>query len=115
MTKETRMTDKAGRNRPGGLGDELVASMREAVEIAWSKAPPGRIYRPPEELDVRAVRRKTGLTQAAFAARFGFTLGAVRDWEQGRRRPEAAARTLLIVIDRETAAVERALGHGIAT
>lgn len=49
-------------------------------------------------IDVRAVRRKRGLTQQAFADTFGFTVGAVRDWEQGRKRPDRAARVLLAVI-----------------
>jgi putative transcriptional regulator len=35
-------------------------------------------------VDVAAIRAKLGLTQEAFAARFGFSKGAVRDWEQGR-------------------------------
>lgn len=65
--------------------------------------------RVPAEVDVKAVRRRMGLTQAAFAARFGFTLSAVREWEQWRRRPEASARVLLKVIEREPEAVERAL------
>jgi putative transcriptional regulator len=65
--------------------------------------------RVPAEIDVKAIRRRMGLTQAAFAARFGFTLSAVREWEQWRRRPEASARILLKIIEREPDAVERAL------
>jgi len=49
-------------------------------------------------VDVRSVRRKRGLTQQVFADTFGFTVGAVRDWEQGRKRPDRAARVLLAVI-----------------
>ena len=63
---------------------------------------------------VAAIRRRTGLSQERFARRFGFSPAAVRDWEQKRRRPEAAARTLLIVIDREMEAVERALSNRAA-
>jgi putative transcriptional regulator len=59
--------------------------------------------------DVVAIRKRLGLTQDAFAARFGFSHGAVRDWEQQRRQPEASARVLLTVIDREPEAVRRAL------
>lgn len=43
---------------------------------------------------------KIGLTREAFANHYGFSRNAVRDWEQGVRRPEKAARTLLLVIDR---------------
>ena len=63
----------------------------------------------PKEVDVRAIRRRIGLTQPAFAARFGFSVGAVRDWEQGRKRPEASARVLLTVIDKAPEAVMKAL------
>ena len=58
---------------------------------------------------MRAIRRSLGLSQESFALRFGFTASAVRDWEQGRRQPERAARVLLMVIEREPEAVTRAL------
>ena len=43
----------------------------------------------------RRVRRRTGLTQAAFAARIGVPLDTVRNWEQGKRAPAGPARALL--------------------
>jgi putative transcriptional regulator len=49
------------------------------------------------------------MTQAGFARSFGFGLDAVQNWEQGRRRPEGAARAFLKAIDREPDAVRRAL------
>ena len=63
----------------------------------------------PAEIDVRVIRQRLGLTQAEFASRYGFALTALRDWEQGRRRPERSARVLLRAIEREPEAVERAL------
>ncbi len=48
----------------------------------------------------RRVRRRTGLTQAAFAARIGVPLDTVRNWEQGKRLPAGPARALLKIIDR---------------
>ena len=66
------------------------------------------------DLDVRKIRRLIRdphfpITQARFAQRFGFSVAAVRDWEQGRRKPDAAARTLLLVIAHNAGAVEAAL------
>jgi len=58
---------------------------------------------------VRRVRAGTGLSQSRFAARFGFSAAAVRDWEQGRRTPEDSTLSYLRVIEREPQAVERAL------
>jgi DNA-binding transcriptional regulator YiaG len=59
--------------------------------------------------DAKAIRRATGLSQSAFAWRYGFDVSAVRDWEQGRRTPDRAARVLLAIIKYEPSAVERAL------
>jgi putative transcriptional regulator len=58
---------------------------------------------------VRHARRRSGLTQEAFAERYRIPLGTLRDWEQGRREPDAAALAYLRVIEREPEAVERAL------
>lgn len=90
------------------FGQELIQSAREALAIARGEATPARVFTPPA-IDVAAVRKKTGLSQVKFAQRYGFSAAAVRDWEQHRRSPEMAARTLLLVIEQEPAAVERAL------
>ena len=58
---------------------------------------------------VRRVRAGTGLSQSKFAARFGFSAAAVRDWEQGRRTPEASTLSYLRAIECEPQAVGRAL------
>ncbi len=58
---------------------------------------------------VRALRRKLGLSQAEFAARFHLPLGTIMDWEQGAHRPDKAAQVLLTVIARDPDAVARAL------
>jgi putative transcriptional regulator len=63
----------------------------------------------PDSVDVRAIRRRTGMTRPAFAARFGLDVRAVQDWEQGRRQPDRAARVLLTVILAEPQAIDRAL------
>lgn len=89
--------------------DELVASMNEAVEIMAGRAAPARAWHPPAAVDVRAIRAATGLSQPNFAKRFGFTTSAVREWEQGRRQPEAAARVLLLVIAHHPEAVDSAI------
>jgi len=63
----------------------------------------------PERVDVSRLRIKLGLSQAAFARTFGLDLTAVQAWEQGRRRPDRAARILLAVIAHEPRAVLRTL------
>src|ERR1700722_5509267 len=63
----------------------------------------------PHDVDVKAIRNRLGMTQARFSDTFGFSLDAIKHWEGGRRTPEAPARTLLTVIDRNPAAVLTAL------
>ncbi len=63
---------------------------------------------------VRLLRERFGMSQSAFAERFGFPVASLRDWEQGRRMPEAATRAYLTVIEHEPDAVMRALDAGKA-
>jgi putative transcriptional regulator len=63
----------------------------------------------PDEVDVKSIRNKLHMTQSRFSATFGFSLDAIKHWEGGRRTPEAPARTLLTVIDKNPAAVITAL------
>jgi putative transcriptional regulator len=58
---------------------------------------------------VRTVRRRLGISQAAFAARYHIPVGTLRDWEQERKRPDAPALAYLRVIAREPEVTARAL------
>jgi len=90
----------------GGQG--ILRGARQALEYARG-AREGFVAHVPEEIDVAAIRGRLGLSQGEFAAQFGFKLDAVQNWEQGRRRPDGAARAFLRVIEREPEAVQRAL------
>jgi putative transcriptional regulator len=63
----------------------------------------------PKDVDVKAIRKQLGMTQARFSDTFGFSLDAVKHWEGGRRTPEASARAFLTVIARNPKAVIAAL------
>lgn len=58
-------------------------------------------------IDIKALRRRLGMTQKAFAESFGFTLGALRHWEQRQRLPDRSARILLRVIAEDPERVQR--------
>ena len=60
-------------------------------------------------IDVRAVRQKLGLSQSQFAAKFGFSPATLKNWEQGRTRPDRPAHVLLAVLASHPEAVEDAL------
>ena len=76
-----------------------IAANPDAVDLGDAPPEALRVVHPPGGVAVRAIRGKLDLTQAEFAARFGFSIGAVRDWEQGRKQPDAQARVLLLLID----------------
>ena len=63
------------------------------------------------EPDIVAIRGKTGLSQLAFAKSIGVPLGTLKNWEQGRRRPEGAARVLLALIEKRPSIVQEELGR----
>jgi putative transcriptional regulator len=91
--------------------DAITAGLKDAIAHAGGEEGHGRIRRVPvPDVDVGAVRAKLGLTQETFAAAFGVSVGTVRNWEQGRRRPEGPARALLVVIDKAPRMVMEALG-----
>ena len=82
--------------------DRVMAGLNEAVGIAEGRADSStyRIHAP-KAVDVKLIRQRMGLTQKAFAARFGFSVRTLRDWEQERKQPEPNSRVLLQVIDTE--------------
>lgn len=58
---------------------------------------------------VKVIRRAQGLSQEDFSLRFHIPIGTLRDWEQGRKDPDAAARAYLVVNGRSPVAVTEAL------
>lgn len=90
--------------------DTIMAGIEDAVAYAKGDRSRGTAHRVRvPAVDVRAVRRKLGMSQDRFARSFGVSAATVRNWEQGRRRPEGPARVLLAIIDREPNAVRRML------
>ena len=84
--------------------------MNEVVDHMEGKASlSARYVDVPEDVDVKAIRSKLGLSQAEFARRYAVSPRSLQEWEQGRRRPESAVRAYLTVIDRNAEAVEKAL------
>jgi putative transcriptional regulator len=94
-------------------GRRLIRSVRQAIAWASGEDVPVRVTMVSIErkpiVDVRSVRQKLGLSQSAFAARFGLTPATVKNWEQGRTQPDGPARILLAVIAHHPEAVEDAL------
>jgi putative transcriptional regulator len=93
-------------------GSRIIESMKEAVSIACGKMPDDA-YRVhiPQQVDVKAIRLGLGLSQSSFATRFGLSLHTLRNWEQGKRQPDPAARAYLKVIEKAPETVYEALAE----
>lgn len=79
---------------PIDLGEELLASVREMKSNIR-----GRTHQPVIS-EIASARVTSGLSQAAFASLMGVSVRTLQDWEQGRREPSGAARTLIKVAER---------------
>ena len=71
------------------VGLEILEGVREL-----KRGEHGRVTRVPS---ISGVREKTGLSQAKFAKLLGVSVRTLQEWEQGRRAPSGAARTLLLI------------------
>lgn len=103
----TRKPTAAERRRDDDFAG-MMAGLEEVLAIEEGRARPARIHAP-VSVDVKAIRKAQGLSQAAFAATYGLPKATIEDWEQNRRLPDTGSRILLKVIEREPEAVQRAL------
>ena len=79
------------------IGREILEGLREIKS--------GRHGRVSNLPSVGSIREKTGLSQERFATLLGVSIRTLQDWEQGRRAPSGAARTLLLIAERNPKAL----------
>jgi putative transcriptional regulator len=94
--------------------DAMSEAERNAAALADPDAQPltqQRLAHMKWTPQVKVIRRALGLSQEEFAVSFHIPLGTLRDWEQGRKEPDAAARAYLVVIARSPGVVSEALGR----
>ena len=109
MKKKDTTRRTAGKNKPS-VGQRIIEGLEEAV--AWSNGEdiPVRVSQVQiPDVDVSQVRRRMGLSQTQFALKFGFPPATLRNWEQGRVRPDTPTRVLLAVIAKHPESVEDVL------
>ena len=102
MKKKTKKSNHVFEGIKQGL-EEALAYARGEGDLSRYKV------HIPEDLDVKAIRKGTGLTQDAFAQRYGFNLARLRDLEQKRTHPDSVVRAYLLVIQKNPKAVKDAL------
>jgi putative transcriptional regulator len=84
---------KAKRN----IGEEILEGIRQL-----KRGEHGRVFK---VRSIAVIREKTGLSQARFAELLGVSVRTLQEWEQGRRAPSGAARTLLLIADKNPRAL----------
>ncbi|MCK6371674.1 MAG: helix-turn-helix domain-containing protein [Gammaproteobacteria bacterium] len=90
------------------LFSDLVTSLKQAGQIARGERRPSRVYRFSTPR-VKAIRKRTQLSQAEFALLMGVSVKTLQNWEQARRRPRGSAAALLRIMEREPEMALKAL------
>lgn len=99
------------------MGNRLIESMKEAVEFAKGDKSKGKTTKHktvkavniPEYINPREVRKALNMTQEEFAARYGFNLYTLRNWEHNRRHPDQAVLAYLYAISKHPQEIENSL------
>lgn len=87
--------------------EKISAGLDDAIAFVGGDAGRGTVA----SLDVKAIREATAMTQASFAEAFRLKLGTLRDWEQGRRQPDAGSVVLLSMIRADASAVREIIAR----
>lgn len=88
--------------------NELMESVKQAGDIRKGKRKPAR-HTVIDEPDVAAIRAKHNMTQPEFASLLGISMGTLRNWEQGRRKPQGPAKVLLKIAEKRPEAILESL------
>jgi len=88
--------------------NELLESVKQAGEIRKGKRKPSR-HTVIEEPDVSTIRKNYDMTQQEFSSLLGISVGTLRNWEQGRRKPQGPAKVLLKIAEKRPNAILESL------
>ena len=92
---------------------KLIESASQAADIVRGDLQPSRKFVVTSDI-VRQIRESTGLSQEKFARLFHISVGTLRNWEQGRRRPDGPAAALLTAIKNDPTHVVAALNSAVS-
>lgn len=86
--------------------DSIKQGLTEAIDFAEGKKSGARVHKVEvPDVDITAIRARTGLSQAEFARSIGVAKGTLLNWEHGRRRPTGPAQVLLAMIAKKPSLV----------
>jgi len=83
---------------------ELLESVKQGGAIIRGEMNPSRVFEF-DKINVQSIRKKYGLSQDKFAKLLGISISTLRNWEQGRRKPDGPARILLLVAAKHPEAI----------
>src|SRR5262245_30773323 len=98
---EIAMLKLKSRKRTSKALTSIKRGLQQAIRHGKGKRAGSLKLHVPPQVDVKAIRERTGLTQEEFAATFAIGLGALRHWERGDRKPRGATLVLLNVISKD--------------
>jgi putative transcriptional regulator len=91
------------------LFKELNANLKEAVKVAKGTLAPKSVYVVLSPAEIKAIRASVNMSQTVFARSFQLSLDTIKGWEQGKRKPDAAAANYLRMIQADPEYVQRTL------
>lgn len=91
------------------LFKELDTNLKEAVKVARGTGAPKSVYVVLKPTEIKAIRASVGMSQSVFASAFRLSLDTLKGWEQGKRKPDAAAANFLRVIQADPEFVQKIL------
>lgn len=91
------------------LFEELDANLKEAVKVTKGSSVPTSVYVVLKPAEIKRIRASVKMSQAVFARNFQLSVETVKGWEQGKRKPDAAAANFLRMIEADPEYVQRAL------
>ena len=95
-------------------GQEILEGAREALAYVQGDKSKGRAHRIlNKDIDVTAIRKKTGMTQVDFAETYGISLSNLKKWETRKTKPRGAVKAYLTVIEQKPNVVKNALTAGL--
>jgi putative transcriptional regulator len=100
---------KAARDALAGTDWAKIDAMTDGALARQIASNPDAAPDMAPEIDVRAIRRAAGMTQAQFAATYEFSIRTVQEWERGAKKPSGPARTLLRAIKADPEGLRKAL------
>ena len=95
-------------------GQEILQGAADALDFVRGDKSKGRAHAIINaSIDVKSIRKNTGLTQQSFAETYGLSLSSLKKWEAGIRTPEGAAKAYLTVIKQRPEAIKEALWSAV--